>query len=107
MTDLIDRAALMDDIEESVVFSGRNSRNAEVRSANKIIDRIKAAPAVDAEPVKHGRWEEWWPCICLIMTGEEMLYRCSVCDAKYADIEGKNYCPNCGAKMDLEVDEGL
>ena len=26
---------------------------------------------------KHGRWEEWWPGISLIMTGEEMLYRCS------------------------------
>ena len=52
---------------------------------------------------RHGRWEEWWPDICLIMTGEEMLYRCSACDAKYADIEGKNYCPNCGAEMDGEA----
>ena len=53
---------------------------------------------------KQGRWEEWWPGISLIMTGEEMLYRCSVCDAKYATVENKRYCPNCGARMDLEVD---
>ena len=47
-----------------------------------------------------GHWEEWWPGISLIMTGEEMLYRCSTCDAKYSDVEGYKYCPNCGAKMD-------
>ena len=46
-----------------------------------------------------GRWEEWWPGISLIMTGEEMLYRCSACDAKYPDVENYNFCPRCGAKM--------
>ena len=39
------------------------------------------------------------------MTGEEMLYRCSSCDAKYADAEEYKYCPNCGAKMDLEMED--
>lgn len=57
-------------------------------------------PKVDAVEVVHGRWEEWWPGISLIMTGEELLYRCSACGAKYADIEGYKYCPHCGAKMD-------
>ena len=51
---------------------------------------------------KHGRWEEWWPGISLIMTGEEMLYRCSCCDAKYPDVEAYKFCPHCGAMMDLE-----
>lgn len=60
---------------------------------------IDEQPTVDAVEVVHGRWEEWWPGISLIMTGEEMLYRCSACDAKYAVIEGYNYCPNCGADM--------
>ena len=53
-----------------------------------------------------GRWEEWWPGISLIMTGEEMLYRCSACDAKYADVDGYKFCPNCGAKMDGVEDNG-
>ena len=57
-------------------------------------------PAADVAPVAHGRWEEWWPGISLIMTGEEMLCRCSACDAKYPDVEGYRHCPNCGAKMD-------
>ena len=60
-------------------------------------------PATDVEPVRHGKWLEWFPGDCaLIMTGEEMLYRCSICDTKYPDVEGYRHCPNCGAKMDLE-----
>ena len=61
---------------------------------------IKRIPAADVAPVRHGRWKEWWPGIAVIMTGEEMLYRCSVCDAKYSTVENYHYYPNCGAKMD-------
>lgn len=40
-------------------------------------------------------WVEFLPGDCaLIMTGEEMLYRCSECDAKYADVEGYTDCPH-------------
>lgn len=50
--DLISRGALIADIEESVVFTVKgDSSSAEMRGANKIIDRIKAAPAVDAVEV--------------------------------------------------------
>ena len=64
---------------------------------------METIPAADVAPVRHGKWLEWFPGDCaLIMTGEEMLYRCSSCDAKYSDAEGYKYCPNCGAKMDLE-----
>lgn len=53
----------------------------------------------DVEPVVHARWVEWFPGdIALIMTGEEMLWECSHCTAKYA--ERSNHCPNCGARMD-------
>lgn len=66
----------------------------------------KNAPAVDAEPVRHGRW---------IMRGGR--FRCSECDAvalqkdeggtggfshEYVYVKS-SYCPNCGAKMDAEV----
>lgn len=66
------------------------------------IDLLDSIPAADVAPVRRGNWEEWWPGIAEIMTGEEMLYRCSACDAKYADIDGYKYCPYCGAKMDKE-----
>lgn len=51
MDELISRRALLQDIEEAVVFSGRLDHTAEMKGANKIIDRIKAAPAVDAVEV--------------------------------------------------------
>ena len=77
---------------------------------------LKAASEQKSEtvaPVRHGKWLEWFSGDCaLIMTGEEMLYRCSSCDAKYSDAEGYKYCPNCGAIMDggedgelVEVDD--
>ena len=67
------------------------------------ISEIDRLPTVDAAPVVHANWEEWWPGDCaLIMTGEEMLYRCTHCDAKFSDIENKRYCPWCGAFMDEE-----
>lgn len=68
----------------------------------RLISAFTVAEPVDAVEMKHGHWKEWWPGISVIMTGEEMLYCCSNCTAKYADIEDKRYCPNCGAKMDLE-----
>lgn len=49
---------------------------------------------------KVGSWEEWYPPVHMILTGEEMLYRCSVCTAKYSDVEGYDYCPFCGAQME-------
>ena len=97
--DLIDRDALLDDIAASVVFSGRQSRNAEIHGANKIIYRIKAAPTIDAEPVKHGRW----------LTFEEMFPEkkpkrknnlgvfCDQC-RNHAD-NMFDFCPNCGCNM--------
>ena len=45
---------------------------------------IDNAPAVDAEPVRHGRWEYGM--------------QCSFC--KQIDTTKPNYCPNCGARMD-------
>lgn len=47
---------------------------------------------------ENAKWEEWWPGDCsLIMTGEEMLWKCSNCDAKHT--QKSKYCPTCGAKM--------
>lgn len=52
-------------------------------------------PTVDAEPVRHGRWE-------VVDGAEPRRYGCSVC--KKLSWTEDNYCPNCGAKMD-EVGE--
>lgn len=49
-----------------------------------------------AEERKHGHW------IGKPIAGYSMV-RCSVCSAFANNIERWNYCPNCGAKMDEEV----
>ena len=58
-------------------------------------------PAVDVAPIKHGKW---------LKTSNprhenEQFYMCSNCDWRCScnDDLDYNYCPNCGAKMDLEV----
>ena len=59
---------------------------------------IDDEPTVDAVEVVHGRWraetEEEQPNIAM----RQVV--CSVCNGR---AHGRyNYCPNCGAKMDLE-----
>ena len=49
---LIDANALMEDISESVVFTARGPNSAEIRGAQKIINRIKAAPPIDPESLR-------------------------------------------------------
>lgn len=49
-----------------------------------------------AEPVRHGKW---------IHNGF-MEVKCNNCGNVFHELEDINYCPNCGAKMDLnEVEE--
>ena len=70
-------------------------------------DKIKAIPASDVAPVRHGRW------ICINKSYGE--YECSVChgvDSNCSDYYGthvvteQDFCPHCGASMDLEVSNG-
>lgn len=67
------------------------------------IDEIKNIAAVDAAPVRHGRWIE-----------DRTHIMCSVCGARYKDeivfmpdacmsgqiYDGLERCPHCGARMD-------
>ncbi len=95
----IDRDNLLKDISESVVFSGRSGvPSAEVRGANKLIDRIKSAPAADVAEVKHGHWEEEKWC-------DNFQHTCSLCHKTvrvHPQSVAYKYCPYCGAKMDGE-----
>lgn len=55
---------------------------------------------------RYGQWKEWYPPAHMILTGEEKLYRCTICDAKYPDVEGYRYCPHCGQPMEGVVEDG-
>lgn len=55
------------------------------------------SPTVDAAPVVHGRWI---PVLNGIDDDTNPAFDCSECDAMCN--KKHNYCPSCGAKMDLE-----
>ena len=67
-----------------------------LQGVEALADGLAKLPPVDAVEVVHGEWVNPYmnryghPCHC-----------CSVCGFK-ASYQDKNYCPNCGAKMDLE-----
>lgn len=79
---------------------------------NEILDLVEGASAIDAEPVKHGRWEYEY--------GGKYAnprYRCSACKEKalyefrqdglgsWNAVQALTpSCPNCGARMDGDGD---
>lgn len=60
-------------------------------------------PAADVVEVRHGEWG-----IAQVETGNPFTYEqdqidvfvCSECATHFDISEARNYCPNCGAKMD-------
>lgn len=74
----------------------------------QVLFDIKAIQKADVEPVKHGAWNGYTISACLKITDKfgEPIYRdatyycCSECYRR--TVIRENYCPNCGAKMDLE-----
>ena len=63
---------------------------------------LREAPTIDVAPMRHGRW---------VSVPHKLARVCSVCNRdepyKFADINADvyDYCPNCGAKMDGELNE--
>ncbi len=84
--DLISRKALLEEYEWLMTQTSDYNKPA----LQEHIDRINRQPAIDAEPVKRGKW----------IGGQSWAVTCSEC--KYLNIarDGKNYCPYCGAKME-------
>ena len=55
---------------------------------------IDNMPTVDAVPVVHGRW----------VFGGDGCVICSKCNEEESNDNHRNFCPNCGAKMDGGAD---
>lgn len=95
MTEYIEREVAYEDFEKC------NSENPKwtPRRVKALIARQKAA---DVAPVVHGRWLGWGKSGTPTY---ENYGTCSVC-GEDAEIytEHRNYCPNCGARMDGDSD---
>ena len=70
-------------------------------------------PAADVEPVRHGRWEGYSHSrYCGIDADGEPVYRngvvyyCSNPKCRRKTVVKEKFCPSCGAKMDLEEENG-
>ena len=59
---------------------------------------LQMTPTADVQEVRHGRW------ISNDLGGYKWAYYCSECGwvDGYPFNDRHKYCPNCGAKMDLE-----
>lgn len=64
------------------------------RDALTYIQQLEERSPTDAEPVRHGEW---------VYHEDDIMpwNSCSLCGCEAFDMHGANYCPNCGAKMDL------
>jgi membrane protease subunit (stomatin/prohibitin family) len=84
--DLISRSALLKEMRTSG------------RAAYMI---VQEAPAVEAVPVRHGRWvsryaKHW--------KGKDECGECGFHEKDHRDLSHMKYCPNCGAKMNKEAE---
>jgi len=76
----------------------------EETAMHHINEDIKALPAADVVEVKQGEWKE------TPYTDYDDTWECSVWGKPWTLIEGTpqdnlmNYCPQCGAKMDLNLE---
>lgn len=104
MAEYIDKDKLLDELKESAEHHAENSREEQLLLRDRNI--VRAQPAADVAPIIHAEWAhqyddyfDWWECTNCGYGGEgEMQF------AEGVDVR-TNYCPNCGAKMDKEVQE--
>ena len=83
--DLISRKALLERIKEDAPWWWQNFHS------YLIVDMLKEAPVIEAEPVRHGNW-------LYVGCGKPDAWYCSECSVTVA--KRHFYCPRCGAKMD-------
>ena len=91
MIEYIERRAANDAVTDAI-WHGK-------RSMYDVASAINSVPNADVAPVRHGRWET--------NSDRPDSLICSVCKCGF-DMwkhDPHNYCPNCGAKMDSELNE--
>ena len=93
MAEYIEREALMVALCKEIVGDG-DYYNGKDDMQDEIREMVSRFPAADVAPVRHGRW------LPFHSTAAGDIQYCSACEIGCT--WKPNYCPNCGAKMDLE-----
>lgn len=95
---LIDRDATKNHIKRRMCnnceYYGAICNACDVQDA---LDAIDDMATIDAAPVVHGEWVN-------VVGGFFEMGRCSVCGGQWPTAGGLNFCPNCGAKMEVRDD---
>ena len=104
MAEYIDRGALIEWLKRIRLIDLSDGRGlCRVIMEDDFKKAIKKMPKgiiADVAPVRHGRWVEKEKYTFGIM------YDCSLCENRILDNGHPwNYCPNCGAKMNLEEEK--
>lgn len=86
-------------IDRDLLKRAVHASDLENREKMALLTCISSIPAADVEPVRHGRWE----ALEHYRDGGT-AQRCNQCKELMClhRTTPKNYCPNCGAKMDEE-----
>lgn len=111
MAEYIEREALMRRIKEIHCAECDSYHGVRCRACwvDDTLDYIDSEPAADVAPVVHGRWEGYTHSrYCGIDEYGEPIYRdgivyyCSNPKCRRKTVIKENYCPACGAKMDMD-----
>lgn len=88
---LIDADALMDELLKGTVTTNDLYGLGVAVGGADAMNKIVKAPTIEAEPVRHGRWERT----------SDGAARCTACKRKMNPSQyGYAFCGLCGAKMD-------
>ena len=83
-------------LENIVDYYLAHSNGAEHYAYGIVRGEVRIAPSADVKEVIHARWEEY---------PDRFHLRCTNCRVEFEKIRfpvTKNYCPNCGVKMNLK-----
>ena len=89
------------DVLKETYFYPTNTKNAPVLSFISL-EEINNVPTIEAEPVRHGRWEMKPDPYGFF--GEIPV--CSECGCTTKMRDKTKFCPHCGARMDGGGDDG-
>lgn len=99
MDDYISREAALDKLNMAYRLC---TRYVECLPLELGIGCVKGLPAADVEPVRHGRWNRPYISWFFPLKIRNPYCFCTYCGHPIKPRKATDYCPNCGAKMDLE-----